>query len=95
MIAWGGFLLCRGTDQSADPKSLAHIQEIEQLGGMSKLLIPVFPKMRIEEAAARRQAHIDSGAERRRSRYRLEKEDPLDILEVDNTAKFVWRRSNV
>ena len=84
----GRFLLCRGTDQSADPKSWAHIQEIEQLGGMSKAIDTGLPKMRIEEAAARRQAHIDSGAEKivGVNDYRLEKEDPLDILEVDNTA---------
>lgn len=84
----GRFLLCRGTDQSADPKAWAHIQEIEQLGGMSKAIDTGLPKMRIEEAAARRQAHIDSGAEKivGVNDYRLEKEDPLDILEVDNTA---------
>lgn len=69
-------------------KAWEHIQEVEQLGGMSKAIDTGLPKMRIEEAAARRQAHIDSGAEKivGVNDYRLEKEDPLDILEVDNTA---------
>ncbi|MGC8866188.1 MAG: methylmalonyl-CoA mutase [Bacteroidales bacterium] len=64
------------------------IQEIEAMGGMAKAIETGLPKMRIEEAAARKQARIDSkkdiivGV----NKYRLEKEDPIEILEVDNTA---------
>ena len=65
-----------------------HIQEIESLGGMAKAIETGIPKMRIEEAAARKQAHIDSGSEIivGVNKYRLPKEDPIDILAVDNTA---------
>ena len=69
-------------------RSWGHIQEIESLGGMAAAIETGLPKMRIEEAAARRQAHIDSGTEEivGVNSYRLDKEDPLEILEVDNTA---------
>ena len=65
-----------------------YIQEIESLGGMAKAIETGIPKMRIEEAAARKQAHIDSGSEIivGVNKYRLPKEDPIDILAVDNTA---------
>ncbi|HNW79484.1 MAG TPA: methylmalonyl-CoA mutase family protein, partial [Candidatus Competibacteraceae bacterium] len=65
-----------------------HIQEVESLGGMTKAIETGLPKMRIEEAAARRQAQIDSGKETivGVNKYRLAKEDPLDILNIDNTA---------
>ena len=64
------------------------IEEIEELGGMAAAIETGLPKMRIEEAAARKQARIDSGKDIivGVNQYRLEKEDPLDILEVDNTA---------
>ena len=64
------------------------IEEVEKLGGMAKAIETGIPKMRIEEAAARTQARIDSGAQTivGTNKYRLEKEDPIDILEVDNTA---------
>ncbi len=64
------------------------IEEVESLGGMAKAIESGIPKMRIEEAAARAQARIDSGAQTivGLNRYRLEKEDPLEILEVDNSA---------
>ena len=64
------------------------IQEIESLGGMAKAIETGIPKMRIEEAAARKQARIDSGLEHiiGVNKYRLEKEDPIETLEVDNTA---------
>jgi len=66
---------------------LQEIQEVEEHGGMAAAIGAGLPKMRIEEAAARRQAHIDSGREIivGVNRYRLAKEDPLEILEVDNT----------
>ena len=65
-----------------------HIQEIEKLGGMAKAIETGLPKMRIEEAAARTQARIDSGVQTivGINKYRLDHEDPIDILEVDNTA---------
>ena len=64
------------------------IQEVEELGGMSKAIETGIPKMRIEEAAARKQARIDSGKDTivGTNKYRLEKEDPIEILDVDNTA---------
>ena len=65
-----------------------HIREIEELGGMAKAIETGIPKMRIEEAAARKQARIDSYKDTivGVNKYRLEKEDPIDTLEVDNTA---------
>ncbi|MBN2778090.1 MAG: methylmalonyl-CoA mutase [Bacteroidales bacterium] len=64
------------------------IEEVEELGGMSKAVESGIPKMRIEEAAARAQARIDSAVQTivGTNKYRLEKEDPIDILDVDNTA---------
>ena len=64
-----------------------YIQEIEKLGGMAKAIETGIPKMRIEEAAARTQARIDSGNQTivGVNKYRLEKEAPIDILEIDNT----------
>ena len=64
------------------------IEEVEELGGMAKAIETGIPKMRIEEASARKQARIDSGKDKiiGVNIYRLEKEDPIDILEVDNTA---------
>ena len=63
------------------------IQEVEELGGMAKAIETGLPKMRIEEAAAKKQARIDSGQDTivGINKYRLDKEDPIDILEVDNT----------
>jgi methylmalonyl-CoA mutase len=65
-----------------------HIEEVKELGGMAKAIETGIPKMRIEEAAARKQARIDSGRDRivGVNIFRLEKEDALDILEVDNKA---------
>ncbi|MFB5661330.1 methylmalonyl-CoA mutase [Alteribacillus sp. HJP-4] len=85
---WGGsFYMERLTAELAE-KAWGHIQEIDEAGGMTKAIETGLPKMRIEEAAARRQAHIDSGQETivGINKYRLEKEDPLDILDIDNTA---------
>ena len=69
-------------------KGWALIQEIESMGGMAKAIETGLPKMRIEEAAARTQARIDSGVQTivGVNKYRLPKEDPIDILEIDNTA---------
>lgn len=85
---WGGSYYVEALTDELVRRAWAHIQEVEELGGMAKAIDTGLPKMRIEEAAARRQAHIDSGHESiiGVNKYRLDKEDPLDILEVDNTA---------
>lgn len=85
---WGGSYYVESLTAELLEKAWAHIQEIESLGGMAKAIETGLPKMRIEEAAARRQAHIDSGSESiiGVNKYRLEKEDPLEILDIDNTA---------
>jgi methylmalonyl-CoA mutase len=69
-------------------KAWAHIQEVEALGGMAKAIESGIPKMRIEEAAARKQAQIDTGKQQivGVNVFRLSEETPLDILEVDNNA---------
>jgi methylmalonyl-CoA mutase len=69
-------------------KAWRHIQEVEALGGMAKAIETGIPKMRIEEAAARRQARIDSGKEILVgvNKYRLEEEQRIDVLVVDNKA---------
>jgi methylmalonyl-CoA mutase len=83
---WGGSYYVEYLTDALARKAWAHIQEVEELGGMVKAIESGLPKMRIEEAAARRQARIDSGTEAiiGTNKYRLEKEAPLDILEVDN-----------
>ena len=85
---WGGSYYVETLTNELAHKAWEHIQEIEKLGGMAKAIETGIPKMRIEEAAARRQARIDSGREAiiGINKYRLDKEDPLDILDVDNTA---------
>lgn len=85
---WGGsYYVEYLTDQLAH-KAWALIQEIEDLGGMAKAIETGIPKMRIEEAAARKQALIDTGKEVivGVNKYKLDKEEPIEILEVDNTA---------
>ncbi len=69
-------------------KAWVHIEEVEKLGGMAKAIETGIPKMRIEEASARKQARIDTGKDVivGVNKYRLDKEDPLEILEVDNTS---------
>ena len=85
---WGGSYYVESLTRELLEKGWAHIQEIESLGGMAKAIESGVPKMRIEEAAARRQAKIDSGKETivGVNKYRLEKEDPIDILDVDNAS---------
>ncbi len=85
---WGGSYYVEALTDELIRRAWAHIQEVEALGGMSKAIDTGLPKMRIEEASARRQAHIDSGKEKilGLNYFPLEHEDPLDILEVDNTA---------
>ena len=85
---WAGSYYVEALTHEIAHKAWAHIQEIEELGGMAKAIETGIPKLRIEEAAARKQARIDSGVETiiGVNRYRLEKEAPIDILAVDNTA---------
>ncbi len=84
---WGGSYLVEYLTDSLINKGWEHIEEVESYGGMTKAIVEGIPKMKIEEAAARRQARIDSGRECivGVNKYRLDKEDPLEILEVDNT----------
>ncbi|RLD85316.1 MAG: methylmalonyl-CoA mutase [Bacteroidetes bacterium] len=85
---WAGSYYVEKLTHELAHKAWEHIMEIEEMGGMSKAIETGLPKMRIEEAAARKQARIDShkdiivGV----NKYRLEKEAPMDTLEVDNTA---------
>ncbi len=85
---WGGSYYVEKLTAELLRKGWQHIMEVEELGGMAKAIESGLPKMRIEEAAARRQAAIDSGAEPivGVNAHRLEHEATLDILEVDNTA---------
>ncbi|WP_461611397.1 methylmalonyl-CoA mutase [Cytobacillus kochii] len=85
---WGGSYYVESLTNELVEKAWAHIEEIEELGGMAKAIETGLPKMRIEEAAARRQAQIDSNKETiiGVNKYRLEQEEPLDILNIDNTA---------
>ncbi|MDV2885734.1 methylmalonyl-CoA mutase [Alkalihalophilus pseudofirmus] len=85
---WGGSYYVESLTAELLEKAWAHIEEIEELGGMAKAIETGLPKMRIEEAAARRQAHIDSKKETiiGVNTYRLDAEEPLDILNIDNTV---------
>lgn len=85
---WAGSYYVETLTNELVHKAWEHIQEIEKLGGMAKAIETGVPKMRIEEAAARAQARIDSGQQVivGTNKYRLDHEEPIDILEVDNTA---------
>jgi methylmalonyl-CoA mutase len=83
---WAGSFYVESLTNEIAEKAWALIEEVEQLGGMTKAIESGIPKLRIEEAAARKQARIDSGKDIivGVNKYRLEKEDPLQILDVDN-----------
>ncbi|MBQ0034271.1 MAG: methylmalonyl-CoA mutase [Bacteroidales bacterium] len=85
---WGGSYYVETLTNELAEKAWALIQEVQELGGMAAAIETGVPKMRIEEAAARTQARIDSGVQKiiGINQYRLEHEDPIDILEIDNTA---------
>lgn len=85
---WAGSYYVEKLTDELVIRAWKHIEEIESLGGMAKAIETGLPKMKIEEAAARRQAQIDSGKETiiGVNRYRLEKEEAIDILDIDNTA---------
>ena len=85
---WAGSYYVETLTDEIAHKAWELIQEVESLGGMAKAIESGIPKMRIEDAAARTQAKIDSGAQTivGINKYRLDKEEPLEILEVDNPA---------
>lgn len=84
---WGGSYYVEQLTNELVEKAWELIEEVEELGGMAKAIETGVPKMRIEEAAARKQARLDAGKDVLVgvNRYKLDKEDPIDILEVDNT----------
>ena len=85
---WGGSYYVESLTKEIAEKAWKLIEEVEELGGMAKAIETGIPKMRIEEAAARTQARIDNGAQMivGTNAYCLDKEEPIDILEIDNTA---------
>ncbi len=85
---WAGSYYVESLTHEIAHKAWALIQEVEELGGMAKAIETGIPKMRIEEASARKQARIDSGKDKiiGVNMNRLEKEDPIEILDVDNAA---------
>ena len=85
---WAGSYYLESLTHEIAHKAWALIEEVEKLGGMAKAIETGVPKMRIEEASARKQARIDSGKDKiiGVNVFRLDKEDPIDILEVDNSA---------
>jgi methylmalonyl-CoA mutase len=85
---WAGSYYVESLTKQIAEKAWELIEEVEKLGGMAKAIETGIPKMKIEEAAARKQARIDSHKDTivGVNKYRLEKEDPLSILDIDNTA---------
>ena len=85
---WGGSAHVERLTHLLAQKALAHIAEVEELGGMAKAIEKGLPKLRIEEAAAKTQARIDSGAQTvvGVNKFRNEKDDEIDVLSVDNAA---------
>ena len=84
---WGGSYYVEKLTDELMEKAWELIEEIEELGGMAKAIETGLPKMKIEEAAAKRQAQIDSKVETiiGVNKYRLDIEEPIDILDIDNT----------
>ncbi len=85
---WAGSYYVETLTHELAHRAWAHIQEVESLGGMAKAIESGIPKMRIEEASARKQSRIDSNVDTivGINKYRLDHEDPIETLEVDNTA---------
>ncbi len=85
---WAGSYYVETLTHEIAHRAWAHIQEVEKLGGMAKAIESGVPKMRIEEASARKQSRIDSNVDTivGINKYRLDHEDPIETLEVDNTA---------
>ncbi len=84
---WAGSYYVESLTKEIAELAWSHIEEVEKLGGMANAIKTGIPKLRIEEAAARKQARIDSGLDKivGVNKYKLEKEDPLEILDVDNS----------
>ena len=84
---WAGSYYVESLTNDLAHRAWEHIEEVEKLGGMAKAIETGIPKLRIEEAAARKQARIDSGNDKiiGINEYRLDHEDPIEILDVDNT----------
>ncbi|MFA7115635.1 MAG: methylmalonyl-CoA mutase [Bacteroidales bacterium] len=84
---WAGSYYIESLTNEIAHKAWKHIQEVEELGGMAKAIETGIPKLRIEEAAARKQARIDSKTDKivGLNEYKLDHEDPIEILDVDNT----------
>lgn len=84
---WGGSYYVEKLTDEITKSAWALIEEIEELGGMAKAIDTGLPKMKVEEAAAKRQAKIDSKTETivGVNKYRLDVEEPIDILDIDNT----------
>ena len=85
---WAGSYYVESLTHELAHRAWAHIQEVEKLGGMAKAIESGVPKMRIEEASARKQSRIDSNVDTivGVNKYRLDHEDPIETLEIDNTA---------
>ncbi|MBR0074041.1 MAG: methylmalonyl-CoA mutase, partial [Bacteroidales bacterium] len=85
---WAGSYYVETLTNEIAHRAWGHIQEVEKLGGMAKAIESGIPKMRIEEASARKQSRIDSNVDTivGINKYRLDHEDPIETLEVDNTA---------
>jgi methylmalonyl-CoA mutase len=85
---WGGSFFVEKLTADLAAKALAHIAEVEELGGMARAIEAGIPKLRIEEAAATTQARIDSGAQTvvGVNKYKPDRETPIDVLRVDNSA---------
>ncbi len=85
---WGGSYYVEKLTKELMDKAWKHIEEIESLGGMTKAIEQGLPKLKIEEAAAKRQAMIDSGKEKiiGVNEYRPESDEEIEILDIDNTA---------
>ncbi|MFM2094609.1 MAG: Methylmalonyl-CoA mutase large subunit [Planctomycetota bacterium] len=85
---WGGSYLMERLTYDLAQKAWGHLREIEQLGGMTAAILAGIPKMRIETAAARAQARIDSGEQVviGVNQYRPDREDPIRVLRIDNSV---------
>ena len=85
---WGGSYYVERLTRDLAARAWEHIQEVEQSGGMAKAIETGIPKMRIEEAAARTQARIDSGRQTvvGVNKYQLDEAESIDVLKVDNTT---------
>ncbi|MEX0768432.1 MAG: methylmalonyl-CoA mutase [Microthrixaceae bacterium] len=85
---WGGSYFLERLTQQIAARALGHIREVEEAGGMAKAIEAGIPKLRIEEAAARTQARIDSGQQPviGVNKYRLDVNEQIDVLKIDNSA---------